>query len=399
MILLSRTLRALITGFASLGVVGSVLMSRQPEFQSLWSLDAAEWGWVLFAVGLGGVLSFPINRWFLARIGSRAMTGCFGVAGGLVMAAIPWLPGLHGLLAGMFLQGMIYNGVSVAVNQQAVEWELHERRRMMGRLHATFYVGSMLSAFVSGALAAKGLPLWIHMALVGALAATLHVWVSRTLPTEKTGCDSPSRASIPAGAWQGLAVLAICHGVVESGIMGWSAIYLHQSLNASEGVAGMALAVFAGTMALGRFLTDAVVSWLGPVPVTAGGSVLCGLGLASAVFLGTPAGMFAGLAACGIGLAALAPVIFSSAGRLGGQTLALIASFNAIGGLIGPPVLGQVAELWSLGTVFAVLAGMCLVMAWNARALRERPVETAPVATAGTDPPLGVMKREATDER
>ena len=105
----SLSLRALITGFASMGVVGSVLMTRQPEFQSLWSLDAAEWGWVLFAVGFGGVMSFPINRWFLARIGSRAMIGRFGIAGGVVMALIPWLPGLEGLLAGMFLQGMIYN--------------------------------------------------------------------------------------------------------------------------------------------------------------------------------------------------------------------------------------------------------------------------------------------------
>jgi MFS family permease len=368
----SLNLRAFITGFASLGVVGSVLMTRQPEFQSLWSLDAAEWGWVLFTVGLGGVLSFPVNRWFLARIGSRAMIGRFGIAGGLVMAAIPWLPGLNGLLAGMFLQGMIYNGVSVAVNQQAAEWELRERRRMMGRLHATFYVGSMLSAFVSGGLAASGLPLSIHMGVVGALAAALHVWVSRALPAERPGGDNPSSAPIPAGAWQGLAVLAICHGVVESGIMGWSAIYLHQGLRASESLAGMALAVFAGTMALGRFLTDAVVTWLGPVPVIAGGSVLCGLGLVLAVVLGSPLGMLVGLAACGFGLAAVAPVFFSAAGRLGGQTLALIASFNAIGGLIGPPVLGQVAKLWSLGTVFAVLAAMCVVMAWNARVLRER---------------------------
>ena len=113
-----------------------------------------------------------------------------------------------GLLAGMFLQGMIYNGVSVAVNQQAAEWELREKTRMMGRLHATFYVGSMLSAFVSGALAASGLPLWTHMTVVGVLAAALHVWVGRRLPPETPGAENPSSTPIPAGAWQGLAVLA-----------------------------------------------------------------------------------------------------------------------------------------------------------------------------------------------
>jgi len=67
---------------------------------------------------------------------------------------------------------------------------------------------------------------------------------------------------------------------------------------------------------------------------------------------------------------------------MGVITLALIASFNAIGGLIGPPVLGQVAKMWSLATVFGVLAVMCVVMAWNARVLRQRVAEAAPGAAS-----------------
>jgi len=116
--------------------------------------------------------------------------------------------------------------------------------------------------------------------------------------------------------------------------------------------------------------------------VIGAGSLLCGAGLVLAVVGATTGTMFAGLAACGLGLAAVAPVFFSAAGRLGGQTLALIASFNAIGGLIGPPVLGQVAKMWSLATVFGVLAVMCVVMAWNARVLRQRVAEAAPGAAS-----------------
>lgn len=379
-----RSLSALASGFVTLGIVTSVLMTRQPEFQARWALDAGEWGWALFAGGLGGVLAYPINRWFLARLGSRGMISRFGIAGGVTMALIPWLPGLPGLLLGLFLQGMIYSGVSVAVNQQAAEWELRNSTRMMGRLHATFYVGSMLSAFVSSALAAIGLALWLHMAVVGLIAALLHCWTARQLPPDLLPAGGGTLSPIPPGAWQALALLAACHGIIESGIMGWSAIYLHQGLQATESAAGLGLAVFSGAMAVGRFLTDGMVLRFGPARVIAAGALACGVALGTSAALGALPVAMAGLAVSGLGLAAAAPIIFSAAGRMGGQTLALVASFNAVGGLLGPPVLGQIAKMVSFGAVMAVLSAICLVMAWHARALREAAVGKA-VAVAPAD--------------
>ena len=40
---------ALVTAFAAMDVVGSVLMTRQPEFFHRWGLDNAEWGWAPFS--------------------------------------------------------------------------------------------------------------------------------------------------------------------------------------------------------------------------------------------------------------------------------------------------------------------------------------------------------------
>ncbi len=379
----SSNLGALVAGFAALGAVGSVLVTRQPEFQSRWALDPADWGWVLFATGLGSVLAYPINRWFFRRLGSRTMMSRFGIAGGAVMALIPWLPGLPGLLLGMFAQGMIYNGVSLAVNHQAAQCELRENVRMMGRLHATFYVGTMFSAFVSGLLAAIELALPAHMAAIGLLAAVLHRRAAAQLPRAPLSTAAVAGTAIPAGGWQILGILAAAHGIVESGIMGWSAIYLNQSLNSGESVAGLALAVFAGAMAAGRFATDAVVTRFGPAPVIVTGALACGLALgATAAFESVTTTIFA-LAVSGIGLAAAAPIIFSAAGRMGGEALALIMSVGALGGLFGPLVLGQVAKIVSLGTVMTVLAAISLLMAWQARALRETAAAGAVTAAVG----------------
>lgn len=367
-----RPVWALINGFAALGAVGSVLVARQPEFQSRWGLDAAEWGWVLFAAGLGGMLAYPVNKWFLVRWGSRKMLHRFGTAGGVVMAVIPWLPGLHGLLLGMFVQGLIYNGVGVAVNHQAVQWELRSSARMMGRLHATFYVGSMFSAFVSGVLAATGLALTVHMAAVGLLAALFHRHAAKSLPRALPPEPDLARSATVQEAWLPLGVLAACHSVVESGIMGWTAIYLHQTMGAGEGTAGIGLALFAGAMALGRFGSDAVVMRLGPAPVIIGGASACAVALGVSAVLASLTFALAALIACGFGLAAAAPIIYSAAGRLGGDVLARVFAAGAVGGLLGPLVLGQIAKMASLDAVMLVLAAASAGMAWQSRILFDK---------------------------
>ncbi len=379
----SPYLGALVTGFASLGVVGSVLVTRQPEFQQRWALDAADWGWVLFATGLGSVLAYPINRWFFRRLGSRTMMSRFGIAGGAVMALIPWLPDLPGLLLGMFAQGMIYNGVSLAVNHQAAQCEVRENVRMMGRLHATFYVGTMISAFVSSLMAALALALSLHMAAIGLLAAVLHARAARQLPPAPVAAGATSGAAVPAGGWQTLGILAAAHSIVESGIMGWSAIYLNQRLHSGESVAGLGLAVFSGAMAIGRFATDAVATRFGSGRVIVIGALACGVALGVTAASASVSTTMVALAVSGFGLAAVAPILFSAAGRMGGEALALVMSLGAVGGLLGPLLLGQVAKIVSLGTVMSALAAVGLLMAWLARGLREGPAcRAAPVGEA-----------------
>ncbi|MFN3986747.1 MAG: MFS transporter [Rhodocyclaceae bacterium] len=372
----SRPLWAMVNGFAALGAVGSVLVARQPEFELRWALHAGTWGWVLFAAGLGGVMAYPVNRWVLTHWGSRTMLRRLGTLGALVTALIPWLPGLPGLLAGMFVQAVLYNGVGVAVNHQAAQWELHRGVRMMGRLHATFYIGSMASAFASGVIATTGMSLEAHMALVALLVGVLHRHAAGALPRAPLE-DAATTVRPPVDpAWVSLGIVTACHAVVESGIMGWSVIYLHQSLQADAGVAGLGLALFAGAMALGRFATDALVSWLGPARVVVSGALACALALLGAAAIGSLAVALGALIVSGLGLAAIAPVLFSAAGRIGGEALARVFALGAVGGLFGPLLLAQVATRLSLAAVIAALAVVAVLMAWQARVLRKTPGST-----------------------
>ena len=360
---------ALVTGFAALGGVGSVLMTRQPEFYHRWNLNNAEWAWALFATGLGGVLAYPLNRWLLARWGSRGMLHRFGTAGGIALAAIPWLPGVPGLLAGLFAQGVIYNGVSVAINQQASQWELHRGTRMMGRLHATFFIGSVLSAFISSLLAALAVSLPLHMAAVGLVAALIHRAAAATLEAEAARSTTPVAVHHAPESWLGLGLLLCGCTVLESGVMGWASVYLNQSLNANESLSGIGLALFSGAMAVGRLFSDGLVTRHGALCIVRTGAIACAIALALAAWLHQLPVALLAFAITGLGLAAAAPVIFSVAGRMGGEALALIAGLGALGGLLGPVILGRVASYLSLDWVLATLAAVAVAIARQAAAL------------------------------
>lgn len=360
---------ALVTGFAALGGVGSVLMTRQPEFYHRWSLDNAEWGWALFAAGLGGVLAYPLNRWLLARWGSRVMLRRCGTVGGIVLAAIPWLPGVPGLLAGLFAQGVIYNGVSVAINQQASQWELQRGTRMMGRLHATFFIGSVLSAFISSLLAALAVSLPLHMAAVGLVAALVHRTAAAQLEAEATWSAAPVAVHHAPESWLGVGLLFCWCSVLESGVMGWASAYLNQSLKASESLSGIGLALFSGAMAVGRLFSDGLVTRHGALRIVRTGAIACAISLALAAWLQQLPLALLAFAVTGLGLAAAAPVIFSVAGRMGGEALALIAALGALGGLIGPVLLGRIASYLPLDWVLAALAAVAVAIARQATVL------------------------------
>jgi MFS family permease len=157
--------------------------------------------------------------------------------------------------------------------------------------------------------------------------------------------------------------------VLESGVMGWASVYLNQGLKASASLSGMGLAVFSCAMALGRLCSDRLVTRHGAALTVRAGAATCALALGFAASVPDLPTAFLAFAATGLGLAAAAPAIFSAAGRLSGEALALVAGMGAVGGLLGPLVLGRIAGLVSLNAVLAVLAIVSVIIAWQAAAL------------------------------
>jgi predicted MFS family arabinose efflux permease len=383
---LHRPLWALKGSFLSLGIGGNILFARYPAVQAQFELSNGDWGWVLFALGLGGLTAFPLNRWLLVRLGSRSMIRHCGVLLGLWLALMPWAPNKALLLLAVYGLGVLVNSINVAANSQAALLESMSNRRSMGRLHATFYLGTTFSALLSGALVAAGWSLQAHLALVGIFLALAYWWLSGPLLPEVRASTEQQGLSLSDRRVTGLGVLAALAAVAEGGVNGWITLYLHQVLGASESVAALGMAVFSMAMMTGRFLTDSHADRWGAPRVVRLGTCLAALSLGAAVVSQSLPLTFLALAITGLGQAATFPLLFSSAGRLGGNAIPGVASMGSGGSLIGPFLLGRVAASSSLPAVLLTVAGGLLAVSWRAKSLRGHGHETGANAQLAETP-------------
>lgn len=374
-----------VASFIGLGVAFATLMARQPALQAEFALSAGDWGWCLLAAGGGGVSAYPFTRWMLRRHGSRRLMASNGLLLGLGLALLPWWPdGLVALLPAMFCQGLVMNGLNVAVNSQAVHYENRSGHVCMGRLHALFYLGVTGAAVVSSAAVASGLSVHQHFAVMGIGVSAGYLGLSRRFAVDRVTAPPPrgdGSMHRPSGAVLALGTLGALASIVASGIDGWTPLVLHSVMQASASTASLGLATFSISMFVGRMLTDRLALRFGPRTLVRGGALLGAVMLLAVTLMPSVPLAFVALMIAGLGQAAVFPILYTAAGRLGSDTLAGMASLSAAGGLIGPVLLGRIAAFSSPVAVYLGLASVMLLVGWQARVLPARSVlQAAPPA-------------------
>ena len=371
-----------VASFIALSVSGVTLMSRQLALQSEYALSASDWGWCLLALGAGAVSGYPITRWMLVNRGSRSLLVWSGGGLGLGLALLPWWPGgLPVLLLALFCQGLLGNGLNVSINSQAAAFEQRSGLHCMGRLHALFYIGVTAAAVTSSAAVAAGVSAHVHFACVGALIAGGCIWLAQRFvpdlaaPRSDAGTPHP-----PSKEVLGLGLLGAVGGIAAGAVDGWAPLVLHSSFGASPSTAAASLVCFSASMFVGRMLTDQNARRFGPRRLVRVGTLLAATALLGMVVLPSLPMAFFAIAVAGLGQAAIFPILFSAAGRLGGHAISGVASISATSGLIGPTLLGRIAAIGSPAAVFVGVAGALVLASWQARVLPGR-AGTLPAAT------------------
>ena len=147
----------------------------------------------------------------------------------------------------------------------------------------------------------------------------------------------------------------------EGAIADWTAVYLKQVLHAGPGTASAGYAVFSAAMFVFRLAGDRITTRLGRIWTIRGGALLAATGLAMALMATQPVWAFPGLAVAGAGFSSIIPVVFAAGGRVSpdseGAGVATVSGLGYLGFVVGPPMIGAVAQFSSLR------AGLLLVVA------------------------------------
>src|SRR5580700_9837015 len=355
------------------GILVSNWLSRIPAVQAKLHLSVGTLGATLLATAAGALIAMPLTSKLVGRFGSARVTRvatlllCFGVA----------LPGLAwnttALAAALFIYGAAAGGMDVAMNTEGVAVEAAYSRPIMVGFHALFSFGGMIGSRMGSLAAGYAIePQW-HLAAVGGVLAAASIPVCRHMLVNASEPlpDTSSTAEL-LRPLIGLGLVAFCILLGEGAMADWSAVYLGQL--SSPGVAPLGYAVFSLSMALGRLRGDWFHQHLGSVATVRWGGALAAVGLGIALLVGGVPATLDGFAFAGWGYAAIFPILCSVAGKkAAGKPQAGIAAVSAtgyLGFLVGPPVIGFLAQASSLRLALllvAALSGLASVMAGVAR--------------------------------
>lgn len=336
-----------------------------PTVRDKFHLDAAWLSVALFSLTGGSIATMVVNGPWIARVGTRR--AC--LAGGLLMSACTALilvvPSYWLLLPVLALFGAGMATLDVAINAEASAVETALGRPIMSSLHGMFSIGGMAGAAGGGALLSAGMAPALHLALA-ALAGTAMLLAASpwTLP-HVAPQDHPQTKHSRGNRWRtpalwALGIVALIALVAEGAMYDWATVYMRDVVGATPASASAGYAAFSGAMAAGRFAGDAVRGRFGAVQlVLVSASVACA-GMIGALVLPFTVTALAGFALMGLGLANMMPVLFAAAMRVKGihsaEGLAHVAGIAYVGLLVGPVLIGGVAQATNLSIGLAVVA-------------------------------------------
>lgn len=346
------------------------------------ALSDGELGSALLCFAVGAMVVMP----FIGRLAQHGHAGHLGAGGGvgfgLVLLALPHAPSLPLLAFGIFLMGVTFGVMDVSMNLLGTVVERIRRRPVMASFHAAYSIGLLGAAMMSGGLFALGLgargTLLVAALLIIALAIGGTVWLRRLSAPEAERAPAQSwRALIRDPVALGMGALAFLGFFAEGAMSDWTAVYVVQQVGLGEEAGAAAFSLFAGAMALARMIGGQLDRALGPVRTLTLSAGLAILGFVAAAAFPVGPVVLPAFALVGFGIANIVPVIFSATGRRGGERAASIFPFvvgiGYAGIMIGPPVIGAVAEHFSLrGGLLVLVLGLAVIIVFRQQVAGER---------------------------
>lgn len=335
--------------------------SRIPDIKNMLRLSEGALGTVLLALPIGLMASLPISGWLVTRFGSKKIVMIGAILYAATLSLIGFVTRTEQLVIVLFAFGLWSNLTNIAVNTQAVAVEKAYGRSIMASFHGIWSMAGFLSAMVGSYFISTKISPQIHFVLIALLAfGIIMTAYKHTVPdSNKNDGESQPMFVKPDKQLLILGLIGFCSMVCEGAMFDWSGVYFHEAVHAPAAYTSLGYVAFMGTMTGGRFAADWLSNKYGKKRILQLSGILMGTGLAISVLFPYMITATIGFLLVGFGVSSVVPLVYSAAGKSksmnAGMALAAVSSISFIGFLIGPPLIGIVAQFTDLRWSFAIV--------------------------------------------
>jgi len=376
---LKRARLGVTLAFVVNGFTAGTFVARIPDIKEILAISDGVLGLSLLFVSIGVFVGLgPAGR-NSARYGSRPVIlwGTLGIV--ISLPIVGWLPSLGFAWFGLFIFGFALATQDVSMNAHAVVIEQRAGRRLMSTFHAMFSVGTLFGGILGGIFSQLSVtPLYQGYFL--ALLYLLVLFFIRSLILPASVDQHPVTKNkgerSPVIFWI-FGVFGLFAALSEGAAGDWGGVLARDAFAATPFVSTLPYIVYTLAMVIGRLSGDFLAHKFGASKVIAAGGILSSVSLTLGLIVGGIPALMISWFLLGIGLSVVIPLMFSAAGTLAStkyqgvisppQAIARVSGVSYFGFVIGPPVIGFLADLFELRWALFFLVALCFSLIFASR--------------------------------
>ena len=317
---------------------------------------------------LGSLAALPISGWLVQKFSSRVIGLLSILLYTVLLYGIAAAEQVFQLSVTLFLFGVVGNFCNIALNAQGLSIQDRIKKPILSSLHAMWSLGAFVAAAISGWSMKMGYSTDLHFLLVAVLASFVALVLVYLFVDDVVGNDGREQKifELPNRSLLLLGVICFCVAMTEGAMADWSSLYYRQVANEMHNVSTAGYTAFAFCMATGRFVGDFFIHRFGHSRVLKFNGGLIFTGIVLALTVSVPAVVILGFALVGFGVSSGIPIVYMLSAKnktmAPAAALAAVSSLGFTGFLIGPPIIGFIAQLTGLRYALTIVAIMGLIV-------------------------------------
>ncbi|MEI8060436.1 MAG: MFS transporter [Ferruginibacter sp.] len=349
--------------FFCLGLCFMSWASRIPDFKATLHMNEASLANVLWALPIGQLMTMFFSGRAVTRFGSKNVLRIAIVFYAIALTNIGLVQHPWQLAMCLFMLGVCGNMSNISVNTQGINAEALYEKPIMSSFHGVWSLSGFIGATIGSQMVKFNINPYVHFCIISSLVIIMVIVFNKYLivtPTSKIavsfkGIKKPDRLLIKLG------IISFCCMSCEGCMFDWSGVYFKEVVKVQGSLVPLGLMSFMIMMATGRFVGDYLAVKFGRKKMVQLGGILVFSGMLFAVIFPYIITATIGFLIVGFGTSSIIPLLYSTVGRAKlktakGIALATVSSIGFLGFLIGPPLIGYIAQLAGLQYSFIIMA-------------------------------------------